>query len=273
LKFLDTDSAIDLASIIHGGEKSLVVHLHPAFFSFMVKDVSNGEMLTHRCKLSDSKAHQISPTALDVWLKENQNIFNLPFQSVKVAVNALSFQLLDNIQLANPKSFALLNDFSELTHQLQVDEIQPDLLVHYAVNKKIAKILKAHFDKDAICFGDTGILNATAQNNDENIVIAQLLEHELTIVVRKNKQVFFFNKFTVQSAEDVLYYILSVYQSSELEPNEHQLYLTGLIETASPQYELLFNYVRNISLTSGFQPETVKHTMPSPHYFFNLLNI
>ncbi len=270
---MDTDSVTDLQSIHQNGD-TLVLHLHPAFFSFAVTNSSSKEILDCRSTLSDSKAQQISPTALDSWLKAHPSIFNIPFSTIKVAVNTLSFQLINDLALATPKSFALLNDFSDLTHQLQVDQIEADLWIQYAVNKKILKILKGHFNAEAICFGDTGILKATTTKNlNKNYVIAQILENELTLAAHNANKLVFFNKFSIQSADDVLYYILSVYQNAGLNPNEDILYLTGLIETRSDIYDLLFNYVRNIEFTAGFESKKEQTPIESAHYYFNLLNI
>jgi hypothetical protein len=248
--------------------------LHPAFFSYAVTVVSSNEILICRSKLSDSKAHQISPTALDNWLKANQSVFNIPFKNIKVAVNALSFQLINDATLATPKSFSLLNDYSDLTHQLQVDEIDSGLYIQYAINKKISKILNGHFNKNAICFGDIGILKAASAGNEKgSFVLAQILENELTLAAHKDNQLVFFNKFSIQSADDVLYYILSVYQNAALEPNEDFLYLTGLIEPNSALFDMLFNYVRNVEFTAGFEPKKLNEPLATAHYYFNLFNI
>lgn len=273
---MDTDSAIDIQFIKSKGDKALLLHLHPAFFSFVVVDTSTNEIILCRSKRSDNKAHQISPTALNQWLNEYQSVFNIAFDSVKVAVNSFGFQLVNQPQLATQKSFELLNDFSELTHQLLVNEISETHYIQYAVNKRILKLLKGHFDKKSIYFGDFGLLQTVIhQEQNEDYVLAQILENEVTIAAYKDKSLVFFNKFRIQSQEDLLYYILSVYQNCNLNPSEQVLLLTGLIEAESPMYKLIYDYVRTIKFTAGFNEKTIKDPSfnTSAHYYFNLFNL
>ncbi|MEZ5024398.1 MAG: DUF3822 family protein [Chitinophagales bacterium] len=252
----------------------LYVHLHPSFFAYTIYNLSNNQFESIEFIFHDGR-NVINNKELSAWLKENQLVFNQAFQKTKLCINSTSFSFLDNKELATVDNFSILNEYNPSTEVLMMDESIGDLVIQFAINKSIYKILTGYFDKEEIHFGDNGILTAIEQFKDkDNYVCCQILNDEASIAVVKNKQLILFNKYIIKNSEDLLYYILLCFQANALDSNKDYLYLFGLIELDSPMHQLIFDYIKNIEIVDSFTELELKTSTNdvSNHYFFNLLN-
>ncbi|MGB2129734.1 MAG: DUF3822 family protein [Flavicella sp.] len=67
------------------------------------------------------------------------------------------------------------------------------------------------------------------------------------MLIYKNDQLVFFNRFEFSSATDFIYYILFALEQNDLDPNQLPIELTGEIQKESDEYKMAFNYIRNVS--------------------------
>ena len=58
------------------------------------------------------------------------------------------------------------------------------------------------------------------------------------------------NTYNFQAPEDVLYYVLFGFEQFDLNPEQIPLALAGSVSEQSELFDLLFKYVRNVSLYS-----------------------
>ncbi len=65
------------------------------------------------------------------------------------------------------------------------------------------------------------------------------------VIVQDNK-LLYCNTFTYETKEDFIYYLLFTLEQLKLEPESLDLYLLGNIKKDSPNYKILYTYVRNI---------------------------
>ena len=72
--------------------------------------------------------------------------------------------------------------------------------------------------------------------------------NKIDIVVSENKKLLLLNSFSFQTNEDILYYTLFVCEQLELNPEKIPMTVTGDIEDHSILYQLLNQYIRNISI-------------------------
>ena len=72
--------------------------------------------------------------------------------------------------------------------------------------------------------------------------------NKIDIVVSENKKLLLLNSFSFQTNEDILYYTLFVCEQLELNPEKISMTVTGDIEDHSILYQLLNQYIRNISI-------------------------
>lgn len=92
---------------------------------------------------------------------------------------------------------------------------------------------------------------------------------KIDIVVSENKKLLLMNSYSWQTNEDVLYFTLFVCEQLELNPEKFPMSVTGDIEMGSALYQLLNNYVRNISIPekpSSLSFALAADDLPFHHY-------
>lgn len=83
-------------------------------------------------------------------------------------------------------------------------------------------------------------------NDEKTAVYANFTSTQLDIVVFKEGALQLANSFEYQTAEDVVYYVLFIYEQVGLSPEETPIYPSGAISQASAIYSELYTYVRHV---------------------------
>jgi len=92
------------------------------------------------------------------------------------------------------------------------------------------------------------LVNIALKNaNTENSVFINLQDHSFDICVVKNKKMILCNSFPKACAEDFVYYTLFVFEQLLLDTEETPISLMGEIHKNTPDYQLLYKYVRHIN--------------------------
>lgn len=118
-----------------------------------------------------------------------------------------------------------------------------------------------------------GVINHTNHNQHIN-VFAFIEDHLLTIAVRKEDKLLFVNNFKYQTANDIIYFILFVYEEIDLNPEVVPINISGDVDKKSEVYEKLYRFIRFIKFTQ--KPKTLKlgylFDEINEHRYFGLLN-
>lgn len=116
----------------------------------------------------------------------------------------------------------------------------------------------------------------TYKNKDvSNKVFLHVRRSFLDIIILNSQGLRFFNSFQYSMPEDLIYYLLFVFDQLEFNPEDVELQLMGDIRKLSREYELLYTYVRNVdfeSPTSRFGYSYVFDKVPG-HMYYNLFNV
>lgn len=102
---------------------------------------------------------------------------------------------------------------------------------------------------------------------------ATLVVHKnyLEVAIRRQQQLVFYNAFSYETIDDVLYYVLYVSEQYQLDPALHTFYLAMNAPTDSELSKLLKKYIRNISFMTDGAPLFKGEAEQLPgHYFFTL---
>ncbi len=94
------------------------------------------------------------------------------------------------------------------------------------------------------------------------------------IFITAGKKLLFHNAFVYSSKEDVIYYVIFVMEQLSINPEETEVFLSGIIDRDSRLFEIMFKYVRHISfleLSDQFNYSYHFNDIPQ-HYFYNLIN-
>lgn len=265
---------------------ALYVHLHPSYFGLIVYDpaieqVNRMDTVIHHPSLADNDpapSEEIDQNLLQAWLGGLGGLLNRPFGPVRICVSTNKFNLLNNEGLADEDAFALVNQFETTGSTLRTDKIREDLFIQFAIPNKLERLLCSHFEPESIHFGDRGLIQLLSTESEiySDGVYCQLLGPEAAVIVISDKKLVFYNKYKVRNREDLLYYLLLCYQGHDLDPNSKPLFLSGLIESGSPMFDLVRDYVRNVEFMQLPGPvkftEDREQSLPL-HYFINLLGI
>lgn len=109
------------------------------------------------------------------------------------------------------------------------------------------------------------------KNTEEVIFFINVTKSNFDVVIFNNKKLELFNSFYFKTKEDFIYYILFIAEQLNFNPEEFKLVLLGDIEKNSDIYNILYQYIRNITFYSPANfPSTLKDI--SPHSHFTILN-
>ncbi len=91
-----------------------------------------------------------------------------------------------------------------------------------------------------------------AQNTAVNTAQALVYLHKdhFDFIVWQNKKLLMSNTYSFMAPEDVLYYVLFGFEQYDLNPEQIPLAIAGAVSEQSDLFDLLFQYVRNVSLYS-----------------------
>lgn len=160
---------------------------------------------------------------------------------------------------------------------LYADELPgADINVCYKVPLDLADHLRKQFPTARMFAQATpfikGALQLAHPSQVGSLVCAGFAGQDMQLCLLRQGQLLFYNTFPYQAAQDVLYYIMLLYDRFQLDTAEVPLYLTGAISADSDIYSKLYSYVG--TLTFAGLPAHLslgkKFSDLPPHLFFNL---
>ena len=118
------------------------------------------------------------------------------------------------------------------------------------------------------------ILLENKKNSDNNVVVNVHVSY-FEIVLVNQKNLIFYNTFHYTCAEDVVYYLLFVFEQFNINAETIKVTITGELDRNSTIYSLLYKYVRELSF--GQKPSSLKYcskleTLPK-HFFYSLYSL
>ncbi len=107
------------------------------------------------------------------------------------------------------------------------------------------------------------------QDQHHTVMYALIAERYFHFIILKDRKLLFNNRFTYQTPEDFLYYILFTAEQLNLNPDQIPLKLAGDIKAGDPLYSLAYNYVRNIDFVSDTEdifPDSGQTSAPGEQF-------
>jgi hypothetical protein len=154
-----------------------------------------------------------------------------------------------------------------------------DAYVVFALPGYLPDIINHHFPKINIYHQSTPFLENILRNHkkkpDKHIVFLNADNELFDIAVVHLKKLKLYNCFYYKNENDLLYFVLYMYEHLKLDPEKSDLCIAGKILKSSKHYEILNKYIRNIrfeKLEPQFSYSYTLNEIPS-HTFVNLLNL
>lgn len=259
--------------------KKLSIQLSSGGFSFCVYD-NTSQKYEHLESIHFSNK-VVTPTHI---LEEVKNIFK---NNVLLHQSYQDVLLIHDNELSTfvPQPYFdqdILNSYLQNTVKVfDNDFVSFDELNNLAINNVYIPFVNVNnfvFDS----FGEFTYLHSAtvflqnilkSNNVTDKTMFINVNHHYFQLIVIENNQLILSNYFSFQSKEDFVYYILFVAEQLNMEPNEFTLNLYGTIKEKDENYQLLYNYVRNVSIYATLNTQLGKDVISLPQSHYNLLQL
>ncbi|MEX0362852.1 MAG: DUF3822 family protein, partial [Allomuricauda sp.] len=91
------------------------------------------------------------------------------------------------------------------------------------------------------------LLNQTRATS-QPVCYVHVAEKEMEIVVISDKKLLFYNHFEYKTKEDFLYFLLFSLEQLQIDLEQVQLKLFGLVEEGDAIFELCYSYIQSVSV-------------------------
>ncbi len=217
---------------------------------FLGKD-ANGSI----CKVVDYSSAEIAVdwATAEPWLVEAMEQLQSQFASgmtLTVRVSNVPFVMIPDSLYSPEHKATYLTSTSRSLHATSVQTDEVHSLRQTSVYE-FPLFLLQYFSvqQSTYCHWTTAFLGTVAQvSTTDRSIYAIISGHTLTIAVIKGAELDFVNEFNFHNAIDVLYYILLVYNTLELDPLNQELILLGQINQDGDIYTNLRKYIKNVHL-------------------------
>lgn len=123
----------------------------------------------------------------------------------------------------------------------------------------------------------SGLIHSVLQqvkNQQKKLAFLHIHHYHLEVLITENNQLLFYNSFHHRSPEDLLYYILFVYEQLGLNPETTETKIIGEVEKNSENVQLIQKYIRQVS--TGQRTDELElcyqmQTYPA-HFWYSLLS-
>ena len=248
-KTIQKKNRIDLTSNIR-----LSIHISLNGLSFSIVDLISDEIIFYKKHVFTKKT---TPKSL---LKELKKYFketpelNDTFSSVKIihynnlstVVPEVVFDKNNALSYLKFNSQILQNDYvayDQIFNNECVNVYIPYVNINNFIFKKFDSFIYNHY---------SSIILEEVKSNEKNSINPSLylnmgLNH-IEVIYFQNNKLIFYNTFDYSTKEDVIYYLLFTIDQLKLNPEKTPLIISGSISIDDEYYEIIYKYVRNVSL-------------------------
>jgi hypothetical protein len=208
------------------------------------------------------------------WLRNSYKLIKIAYEGKKCTL--IPAQLFDSHEMENYLRFTFQQNEEEQAlsdHLLPMDSYQV-----YAIPVQILNIINHHFPSIKIVHFSSVLIESIWINYKNRInahrVFIHVREKLFDLMIFDGRQMTYFNTFTFQNPEDVVYYLVFVLEQLNFNPENIPLVLLGNVEKSTGLFELLFKYVRHIEFgrrNEAFRYSYILNHLP-PQSYYPLLN-
>ncbi len=279
-KIIDDNFEID-----HLHHYQLLIQISDTNFQFCVTD-----SLQNRCMLIED--YELKPcTIIDDYLVQLQSIYEDHillmagfWKSVKISIKNLKFSLV-------PSALFDVSNASKYMQMVDEWDDDKDILCHFkhqsnemvnvfVAEKKIIQWFKKTYPGKNIelihhtsLFIEALLQNNSPQNFSKQALFVSIESQIMTVVLKNGSKVEFCNNFRFFTDNDLLYFLLFVYEELELDTNIIPVFLTGSVHSDTETYRKLYKYIRYVNFTPRTQSLRFSYKFDElqDHSYYNLL--
>ncbi len=191
----------------------------------------------------------------------SEDLLQKEFYSSSLAFNNFPSTLVPTPFYKEERNREILSFNHEIEEVLTDKMHQMDAVNIYSVPTELLNLINKSFpNTQKKCNSSILIDQLLLQNEktEKTIVYASIKKKKLEVCVLSENKLEFHNSFTTDTKEDLLYFLLFSMEQLGLSPEKTELVLLDDILKSDEKYNLLYEYVRNISF--GNRSENLNFT-------------
>ena len=249
-------------------------------FLYLVTDQNKNVSLLKEYTFGNRASSQLPGERIHELVKQD-GLLRLSYSEVKVAFLGSRQTFVPN-RLYNPEqNVTYLEHIADLGASNQVEAHELSLLrAHniFPIDRASHNYLKQMYPRVEF-FHNTSALymgfhEQAAQNG--NSLFLNVRENFAQLFFFKSKELLFSNTFQFQSAKDLVYYVLLVYEQFKLDPKEQSIQVASDFEEGGEYHRSLHRYITHIQPVlppKGFLFGEKIHKQLSNHLFFDVMSV
>jgi Protein of unknown function (DUF3822) len=208
-------------------------------------------------------------------------MLKLPFRATKIVFTTPHFTLVptkfydDKSRLAYFENLTILNG----KEHFDVDIIK-NIESHnvYLVENELVDALKATFPQAHYYHYMTPLIQGyqkVATSREGRQMFANVRDGHVQVLFFDGKDLVFANSFPYRTSQDLVYFILNVYEQFKLNPEMTPLSISGSLTEDSDIFKVIYRYIRYISFvnTPPYFRFGQQFTGIPQHFYFDLFSI
>jgi hypothetical protein len=258
----------------------LSLQISDASISFSVIDWSNSKQLLLKDYRAEEQVKNISQLNLLEVIFEQNLFLNKPFKKISVSiVNSLyTFVPSPLFEATSAKEYLLLNcKLSANEEVLYTSMKNMNAYCVFAIDKKIKSFFDYQFSEVKYLHHSMVLCDALLnnfKNSEQQSVIINIRNNDFDSVIIKNKKVELINTFSYTNADDLLFYLLYVFEQLSINPDKQEVLVCGDLLKNSAIYDKLVKYIRHVNFmnrNSSIEYSYKFNEVPQ-HFHYTLLN-
>ena len=181
------------------------------------------------------------------------------FSSSSLALNEFPSTLVPTPFYKEDKNREILGFNHEVHEEILSDKMQQmDAINIYSIPAELLNLIHKSFPNTQIKCNSSILIEQLLlqnKNTEKAIVYACIQKNVLEVCVIEENKLELHNSFTIDTKEDLLYYLLFALEQMGMSVEKIELILLDDILKSDEKYNLLYQYVRNISF--GNRPENL----------------
>jgi hypothetical protein len=250
-------------------------------FSFAILDIPKGKYTV----LKSTNLFLKRPRLLFMKVRELMNedeYLNLKFKSVDIIYSSENFTLVPQVFFHNGAT----DKFFGFNHEIEKGYIIDKTLLGkaeawciYDIPENLKEFLNLKFPKATIRHNLFPLIEKAIKENknfpERKQVHLNFFRTYFELIVLSGGKLQMCNQFTYSGENDVVYYVLYVFDQLKLSPDTTELVFHGQFQQTDPMYQTFKKYIRKIVFarpTSLFNYSYTFHQLPD-HYFTTLFDL
>ncbi|MCT4614584.1 MAG: DUF3822 family protein [Marinifilaceae bacterium] len=220
-------------------------------YCFLISHGLNCLAISHFTKFEEANKDK----GFEQYFDSNQYI-NLSFKKINIFWQSNKISFIPKVHVQQIKLeylFSTCHQFSDELDELKLAEVNDEILAVYSIPTKFKEFFEKKFGKISIRHNAEEFYKYainTKQNPDSKTVFVLIQESCFFVAIPNNEKKHYMNSYEFNFENDIIYYILNIYKSLNIDPKSSKLIIEGNVQTYSRLASTLNQYLSNVEVVS-----------------------